>query len=307
MALRTTTLPEPVLRWAADQVAADARVVAVKGLRAGGSPWWLGIRHGGETTQAVLRIGDPAHPEGIATEAAALALADDHKLPAPRLLGVDLAGAAGMPLLLMTALPGSSRIPTVASTGRLHAVGAAAGALHQVALTPRPGLPLRLRPIADVGFAAGRHPGGSSPLLESAEARLGELPTPLGATVFVHGDLWHGNTMWVGGAVVGLVDWECAGAGHPGVDLGWLRYDAAILFGVAAAEVVVAGWRAASGQAPEAVAYWDVVVASRSTPADMAEWVPVFHRQGRTDLDAPTLTARRDAFLRQALEKLDRG
>jgi len=50
-----------------------------------------------------------------------------------------------------------------------------------------------------------------------------------------------------------------------------------------------------------------VVVASRSTPADMAEWLPPFHRQGRTDLDAPTLRGRRDAFLRQALEKLDRG
>src|SRR6266540_7113144 len=148
MALRATTLPEPVLRWAADQVAVDARVVAGKGLRAGGSPWWLVIRHGGETTQVVLRIGDPAHPEGgIATEAAALALADHHKLPAPRLLGVDLHGAAGMPLLLMTALPGSSRIPTVASVGRLHALGAAAAALHQVALAPQPGLPLRLRPI----------------------------------------------------------------------------------------------------------------------------------------------------------------
>jgi aminoglycoside phosphotransferase (APT) family kinase protein len=114
MAPRATTLPEPVLRWAADQVAADARVVAVKGLRAGGSPWWLGIHHGGQTTQVVLRIGDPDHPERLATEAAALALADDHKLPAPRLLGVDLHGAAGMPLLLMTALPGSSRIPPVA-------------------------------------------------------------------------------------------------------------------------------------------------------------------------------------------------
>jgi aminoglycoside phosphotransferase (APT) family kinase protein len=307
MALSTTTLPEPVLRWAADQVAVDARVVAVKGLRAGGNPWWLGIHHGAETTQVVLRIGDPDHPEGIATEAAALALADDHKLRAPRLLGVDLHGAAGMPLLLMTALPGSSSIPRVASTGRLRALGAAAAALHQVALAPRPGLPLRVRLIADWDFAAGRDTGGSSPLLEAAEACLHELPTPSGTTVFVHGDLCHPNTMWTGETVVGLVDWDCVGAGHPGVDIGSLRCDAAILFGVAASDVVVAGWRGASGRAPDAVAYWDVVVACRSTPVDMAEWVPVFHGQGRTDLDAPTLTGRRDAFLRQALEKLDRG
>jgi aminoglycoside phosphotransferase (APT) family kinase protein len=194
-----------------------------------------------------------------------------------------------------------------ASTGRLHVLCAAAAALHQVALAPQPGLPLRVRPIADWDFAAGRHPGGSSPLLEAAEARLHELPTPSGTTVFVHGDLCHCNTMWTGETVVGLVDWDCAGAGHPGVDLGSLRCDAAILFGVAASDVVLEGWRGASGRAPDAVAYWDVVVASQSTPADMAEWVPVIHGQGRTDLDAPTLTGRRDAFLRQALEKLDRG
>lgn len=306
MAPRAATLPEPVLRWAADRVAVGARVAAGKGLRAGGSPWWLGIRHGGETTEVVLRVGDPAYPERIATEAAALALAEDHKLPAPRLLGVDLRGVAGMSLLLMTALPGGSRIPTVASQERLHALGARAAAVHQVALAPRPGLPSRLRPIAGVDVAAA-HADDSSPLLEVAEACLDELRAPSGPTVFVHGDLWQGNTLWRGGAWVGLVDWECAGVGHPGVDLGWLRYDAALLFGVAAADVVVAGWRDASGKAADAVAYWDVVVAARCTPADVAEWLPVFGRQGRSDLDAPTLRARRDAFLRQALETLDRS
>jgi hypothetical protein len=37
----------------------------------------------------------------------------------------------------------------------------------------------------------------------------------------------------------------------------------------------------------------------------MAGRLAVFHRQGRTDLHAVTLNQRRDAFLRQALEKLD--
>ena len=306
MQLVMTTPTGPVLRWAAAQVSADAKVVAVKGLRGGGHPWLLGIQHGAEMTRAVLRIGDPDHPEWLATEAAALALACDRKLAAPRLLGVDLAGAAGMPLLLMTALGGSSKVPEVASTRRLRALGVAAAALHQVALTPRPELPLRLRPVADVDFAAGRHPGGSSPLLEAAEARLGELPTPSGATVFVHGDLWQGNTMWTGETLVGMVDWDQAGAGHPGVDLGWLRLDAAILFGPSAAAGILDGWRRAAGYEPDAVAYWDVVAALNS-PVDLVGWLPPFHGQGRSDLDAATLTGRRDAFLRAALDRLDRG
>jgi hypothetical protein len=36
----------------------------------------------------------------------------------------------------------------------------------------------------------------------------------------------------------------------------------------------------------------------------MADWL-AFRRQGRTDLNVATLNRRRDAFLRQALEKLD--
>jgi hypothetical protein len=42
-------------------------------------------------------------------------------------------------------------------------------------------------------------------------------------------------------------------------------------------------------------------VAALCSPADMADWLAVFHRQGRTDLNVATLNRRRDAFLRQAL------
>ncbi len=55
--------------------------------------------------------------------------------------GADLDGsAAGTVAVLMTVLAGSSKIPRVASAGRLRALGAASGALASVALAPRPGL-----------------------------------------------------------------------------------------------------------------------------------------------------------------------
>jgi hypothetical protein len=87
-----------------------------------------------------------------------------------------------VPVLLMTVLAGSSTIPTIASTARLRALGAAAArsTLHTVATTPRPGLPLRARPLADVDFAAQRRATGSSPLLEAAEERVNEMPMPQG-------------------------------------------------------------------------------------------------------------------------------
>jgi len=232
-------------------------------------------------------------------------LADDRELATPRLLGINLAGATGMPLLLMSALAGSSKIPEVASITRLRTLGLAAAELHKVALTPRAGLPVRLRPVADVDFAVERRPTGSLALLEAAAGRLQQLSPPAGPTVFVHGDFWQGNTVWTGDRLVGIVDWEEAGTGHPGVDLGWLRLDATLLFGPAAAAEIVDGWRRATGYEPDALAYWDVVAALNS-PVDLAAWLPPFRRQGRSDLDAATLTGRRDAFLCAALDRLGR-
>jgi len=298
---------EPVLRWAADRVGAGARVVAVEGLRAGAGPWRLRIDHGGKAIEAVLRVGDTDSRQLLATEAAALGFAEAHRLAAPRLLAVDLDGAAAeVPVLLMTVLAGSSTIPTIASAARLRGLGAAAATLHAVATAPRPDLPLRVRPLADVDFAAARWASGSSPLLEAAEERVNEVPMPHGVTVFVHGDLWQGNTVWTGERCVGMVDWDAAGVGHPGIDLGTLRLDAAILFGLPAATEILEGWRRATDQTADTMAYWDLV-AALTTPTEMAQWLPVAHDHGRVDLDAATLSHRRDAFLRAALDQLDRN
>lgn len=297
---------EPVLRWAAQVVGVGARVVDVKWLRAGAGPWRLRFDQAGKAIETVLRVGDNSSRQQLATEAAALGFAEAHRLAAPRLLAVDLDGAAaGRPALLMTVLAGSSTIPTTASTARLRALGAAAAPLHTVATTPRPDLPLRARPLADVDFAAQRRATGSSPLLEAAEERVNELPMPQGVTVFVHGDLWQGNTLWIGERCVGIVDWDAAGVGHPGVDLGTLRLDAAIMFGLPAAAEVLEGWRQATGHQADAMAYWDLV-AALTTPTDLTQWLAVAHTHGRVDLNAATLNNRRDAFLRAALEQLDR-
>jgi Ser/Thr protein kinase RdoA (MazF antagonist) len=126
---------------------------------------------------------------------------------------------------------------------------------------------------------------------------------PQRPTVFVHGDLWQGNTLWTADTYMGMVDWDAAGAGHPGIDLGTLRCDAAVVFGLPAAAEILRGWREATGRPAEATAYWDLV-AALTTPTDMARWLPVAHHHGRADLTTASLNTRRDAFLRAALDQL---
>ncbi len=127
---------------------------------------------------------------------------------------------------------------------------------------------------------------------------------PGSATVLVHGDLWQGNTLWSGSVCTGVIDWDCAGAGTPGIDLDTLRLDAALSYGPGAAGQILDGWRQATGREPEHVAYWDVV-AALTTVGDMAECMPPLLDHYRPDLDARILTARRDAFLSAALTQLN--
>jgi hypothetical protein len=60
-----------------------------------------------------------------------------------------------------------------------------------------------------------------------------------------------GQLALVGDTLSGLVDWDCAGAGAPGIDLGSLRMDAAFCYGQGAAAEVLADYeQAADGPLP---------------------------------------------------------
>jgi hypothetical protein len=177
---------------------------------------------------------------------------------------------------------------------------ASAARIHAVDAGPSDVLPLRGRSLDDADL--GEMTGPSAALLLEAAAVLGAAP-PDGPSGLVHGDLWHGNTLWQDGVLTGTVDWDYAGVGPAGVDLGGLRCDAAVLFGATGPAEVLAGWEAERGAAATDVAWWDAVAAT-ATPADMGLWLPEIHAQGRTDLDAATMSLRRDAFLTAALREL---
>lgn len=341
-------ISEAVLHWVRELT--GSRVLGADRLRAHGGPWRL--RLDDAPSDVVLKCGAAAEwAELYACEAAALQLAAQRDIAAPRVLGIESHNASVA--LLLSHLPGTTRIPPSATPHRLHALGRTAAQIHAVQLRPSKKLPLRTRHTSWTDFALWRrwakryantreserddvlraflaeHPLGgsaamtgavpwstaaaqetlatttSTPLLDTAGERLLEISPPEEPTVFVHGDLWQGNTLWDGDSCVGVVDWEVAGAGQPGVDLGCIRWDAAMLFGAWAADEITAGWEDASGRPADAVAYGDLV-AVLNYPTEMARLVSTLTEQGRPDLDARTLTDRRDAYVETALAGLDR-
>jgi aminoglycoside phosphotransferase (APT) family kinase protein len=293
-------VPAAVLDWAAAVLGGPA-VRVLRGLRDGGSPWLIQARD----RRAVLRTGPPGSQRQIATEAAGLAVAARTGVPAPALLGHDDGTAAGgVPVLLSSWLPGSSLIPLRPDPARLRALGAAAARLHAVPLAPAGALPLRHHPIGDEDFAALRAGHDVGPVQRAAQDALDRARPAEQPPVFVHGDLWQGNALFDGSALTGLVDWDAAGAGAPGIDLGSLRMDAAFCYGAGAEAEISAGWSAAAGRPVPDEAYWDIV-AALSTPPGLG-WFPaaIAAQGGRPDLTADLLRARHEEFIRQALARL---
>jgi Ser/Thr protein kinase RdoA (MazF antagonist) len=298
------------LGWAAKTVAARGRVVRIKDLSQSPSangPWWLDIDDGNSVPlSVVLHLGDmqdDAARRHFATQIAALELAERHSLAAPRVVAVDLDGTScRQPALIETALPGSSRIPVHPTASRLRALGRAAGTIHAIAVEPTSELPLRVRSLDELDFASLAVPGTSAELFATARSAVAEASPPSEPHVFIHGDLWQGNTLWEGSGHCGTLDWDFAGVGPAGVDLGSLRCDVAVMYGEEAADEVMVGWEESHPTQALDVAWWDLV-ACMSTPPDMAMWLPNFHHQGRVDLDIDTVTKRRDAFLAAALDR----
>ncbi|WP_152363730.1 phosphotransferase family protein [Microlunatus speluncae] len=325
------------LAWAEGRVGPGARVLDVQAMHDVGGPWWLRIEHHGTVRNTMLRLGRPGSAQ-LTTVAAALQVAAEHAISAPRLLGVELEGTLlGRAVILETALPGDSTLPRSVTPARLREAGAAIAKVHAVRLEPGPGLPLRVRPTEPVDRAMERRwatafrataeseqdaivaalcelTGWSedrarrialvppmTPLLQLADDRIRDLGRPSGATVFVHGDVWGGNMRWEGDSCTALIDWRYAGAGDPGVDLGELRMQMAHQYGLEAADHVLDGWQREAGRQATDVAYWDAV-AALNTPADMAGW-PAFDEAG-DPLDQPGIINRRDDFLRSALARL---
>jgi aminoglycoside phosphotransferase len=282
------------LAWVVATAAPGATVVDVAGLRDRSSPWRVTLSEGPDL---VLRVGGDV--EVMRAEVAGRRAAAEGGLPVATLLDTALDRTPA--LLLSVALPGSSRIAEQPDAAHLAALGAAGARVSAVPAPER--LPTVDRPVSGVDFGA-LHAAFPRPLLLAGADAVERLGPPTGPVGFVHGDLWHGNTLWSeDGELTGLLDWDCSGVGPAGLDLGSLRLDAVLCHGPDAADAVLAGWEETAGRAATEVARWDVV-AALATPPGMDWFVGAIAGQGRPDLDATVLTDRRDAFLESALDRL---
>jgi aminoglycoside phosphotransferase (APT) family kinase protein len=206
-------------------------------------------------------------------EARALSLLESTDVPAPRLVGVDMAGAVwGAPALLTSRIPGK----TVSRPADMHRfLGELARTLvqiHAVSATPASGL---------LGYAP-YTPGAeicppewtTVPGLWERVLRVVAGPPPSGPRGFIHRDYHPGQTLFVRGRLRGVVDWTTACTGPPDIDLARVRINLAWDFGPAVAERFVAAFSTESGRAGPHP-YWELV--------DCADCLPDMEEPGSDD------------------------
>ena len=276
------------------------QLISMTGLREGGPPWLMRYGASGSTGSAVVRVATLEEAGTQKREARAMAVARAAGVPAPAVIAARADDAAA--LLLIEYVDGSSHQPVEPDLARLETLGRVAARISKA----DPGsaeLPAVRRPVPDVDFDELRAQARPQPLLAAAQRRVAALEPddPVG---FVHGDLWAGNTLWRGATLAAVIDWDCAGLGPAGVDIGSLRCDAAMCYGLEAADHVLGGWQREARRPARSLAYWDAV-AALCTPPDI-DWFAgaIADMNGRPDLTKELLRQRRDAFLADALERL---
>ena len=294
------SLDDRIVEWVLGVVGGH-RLVSVTGLREGGPPWLLRFDTPEGEERAVLRVDSPPAAAGHERETLGIELARAGDVPVAKVIARRADELAAV--LLFEYVDGKSCQPLEPDPERLSTLGCIAARISAGDLGKTP-LPTVSHPIPMFDFDALRARSRPQPLLLAAQERVAATAAddPVG---FVHGDLWSGNTLWCDAQLAAVIDWDCAGVGAAGIDLGSLRCDAAMSYGLEAVDHVLAGWEREAGHSADSLAYWDAV-AALSTPPDI-DWFAssIADMTRRPDLTKELLRERRDAFLADALNRLE--
>jgi aminoglycoside phosphotransferase (APT) family kinase protein len=225
-----------------------------------------------------------------AREAAVLERLAGTPIPAPRLLAVDADGArAGAPAIVTTVLEGrppSRRRPPDHSALRQLAewaveIHALDGDMRAVAA---PYVPYYELDRVEAPSNSRR----SDLWREALDAA--RTPPISSRAAFIHRDYHPGNTLWLGGRLIGIVDWTSASWGSPGVDLGQLCVNLGIDFDIAVADRAREAYLALGGEDDD-LAWWDV--------RTLLDWIPELDPQHASPAGLQSLEAYLEAALRR--------
>ncbi len=247
-----TGAPE-VLELLAGRIVPRGNLVRAWALRGGVSaqvtamevadPW-------GKIRKLVLRRHGPrdlaANPRVAAHEHRLLEILARAGIPAPRPVFLDEAcDLLPTPWLAVEFIEGEPLLPPAPDDldGRVARMAGLLAEIHQV-------------DTAEMGFLRRAVP----PVYAASMVRAN-------APTLLHGDFWPGNTLWRGGILAGIIDWEDARLGDPLADVANARLELRWAFGAGAMAAFTEHYRrVAPGLGFEELPRWDLAAAARLGP-----------------------------------------
>ena len=252
----------------------------------------------------VLRVLDNddwlrMEPDLVAHEVAALQHACGGGLPAPQPVAWDEDGqACGVPLLLMTWLPGEVLLRPARLDDWLRRQARALLAIHR-------------RPAQDFGWSwfSWARPDPQAPAwseFPEAWERAIEIatgPAPAAPSCFIHRDFHPVNLLWQGERLSAVVDWVNACRGPAAVDLAHCRGNLVALYGMEVADRFLRHYHELGGVGHGDLAWWELMSLVEGLPGPpevYVGWAPF----GMRHVTPGLLRAQADARLLAALRRL---
>jgi aminoglycoside phosphotransferase (APT) family kinase protein len=208
----------------------------------------------------------------------ALQMLYDADVPTPEPIWLDNAGALlGAPAIAMGFIEGDEPRRHGAGDGEAYASAAAAtlAQIHRIEVHAND-VPILMDADSEcVWFLkAGvpaymqAHPQGDFLWHAIKEMHANATPT---SRVLLHTDFWTGNVLWDGRDITGVLDWEEAAHGDPGIDVAYCRMDMHLNgMGRDVADRFLREYEEAAGRPTENLALWELAAAVR--PMHDAEW-----------------------------------
>lgn len=213
--------PQVALGWA--EAAAGAAVAGWSVLRGGMSSAMYALDLADER-RLVLRCYvrpdlNEEEPDLVHREAAALGAAAAVDLPTPALVALDGGDTVGVPMLLMTWLPGGVVWDPKRPAPWLAGLAELLPSIHAADTAGHP-----LGPYANYEQQSYEPPAwAAKPSVWEQAVEVFHRPVPDTGRCFLHRDFHPGNVLWRRGRVTGLVDWQSACIGPPSVDVAHCR------------------------------------------------------------------------------------
>lgn len=228
--------------------------------------------------------------------------------PAPRPLLSDADGEIfGCPAIVTSLLRGRPLRAPDDPSAWAEELARALAAIHAVPFEPLrdhlrlisgPDFPARDRRGEEAPPRVARHPDGSRVWDEIQRERERLTPVP---PVFLHTDFWPGNTVWRGGRLIGVVDWDWPGIGEPGSDVAYARMDMFVVGIPGAADLFQAAYEEATGRPLENMRYWELVAATNPMP-DPSVWITGWKDTGFDGPSVRSVRANLRAYIRRLMD-----